>query len=128
MANGTFENMIQKERARLDDLRVDALKRRSVIDEEIAGIDTELRAIDAYDNAKLGKKRSTGARAPRTGGKRDSILKLIADNPAGMARADILEGLGVKGNKLGEQSVSNALSNLKKQGKLTQKDGKYIAA
>ncbi len=46
----------------------------------------------------------------------------------GMGRADILEALGVKGDKSGEQSVSNALSALKKKGDIAVEDGKYIIA
>jgi hypothetical protein len=36
--------------------------------------------------------------------------------------------MGVKGDKSGEQSVSNALSALTKQNQLGKKDGKYVPA
>lgn len=128
MAKGTFEEMIEKERERLNGLRQDALSRRDAIDGEIEAVDIELRAISAYEEAKTGKRKNGTTRSTRTLGRRDAILALVAQNSDGISRGDILDGLGVKGNKSAEQSVSNALNNLKKANKLAQRDGKYIAA
>jgi hypothetical protein len=36
--------------------------------------------------------------------------------------------MGVKGDKSGEQSVSNALTELMKQNQLGRKNGKYVPA
>ena len=44
-----------------------------------------------------------------------------------MGRSPILEALGVKGDKSGAQSVSNALSALKKAKEVVVEDGKYHA-
>lgn len=125
MAKNTFEDMIEKERERLNGLRDDAMKRRKEIDTEIVEVDRELSAIAAYENAKAGKKKQQGTRST---GRRSELLTLLSSNPDGLSRADILDKLGLKGNKAGEQSISNALSNLKKQNKLSQKDGRYLAA
>jgi hypothetical protein len=40
----------------------------------------------------------------------------------------VIDAIGVKGNKSGEQSVSNALTALKKAGKIASMDGKWQAA
>jgi hypothetical protein len=40
----------------------------------------------------------------------------------------ILNLMGVKGNKAGEQSVSNALMALTKQDQLGRREGKYVPA
>jgi hypothetical protein len=121
-----FKEMIQKERERLNGLRQEAMTRRSAVDDEIADIDKELRAITAYETARTGTTitKATGTRGDR----RSGILTLLAAFPDGLSRADILDKLGMKGNKAGEQSISNALSVLKKQGKIGQKNGKYAAA
>jgi hypothetical protein len=42
-----------------------------------------------------------------------------------MARADILTAMGAAGDKRAEQSISNALSNAKKQGQVALVDGLY---
>jgi DNA-binding transcriptional ArsR family regulator len=67
-----------------------------------------------------------GRRAPR-GEKRRSVLDLIQKSN-GLTRGEILSNLGVKGDKSAEQSVSNALTALKKQNLVVSKDRKYVAA
>ena len=133
-----FQGFIDKERARLTKEREDLAAKREEIDTQLTTIDRELAAIGAYEAVKTGKmpepspapiaarKTSDTARAPR-GAKRDELLALITGKP-GLARGDILEALGVKGNKGAEQSVSNALANLKKAGTITAIDGKYSVA
>lgn len=74
-----------------------------------------------------------GATTSTTTGKRRSgirtdILNIIKKHPNGIARADIINELDAKGDKAAEQSVSNALSALKKQGQVTNEDGNYRAA
>jgi hypothetical protein len=49
-------------------------------------------------------------------------------HPNGLSRGEILNLIGVKGDKSGEQSVSNALSALTKQNQLGRKDKKYVPA
>lgn len=64
---------------------------------------------------------STGT---RRSGVRTEVLQFVKDNP-GTTRAHILVELEAKGDKKAEQSISNALSNLKKGGDITLEDGKY---
>lgn len=126
-----FEQMIEKERARLGALRDDLLAQRARIATQLADIDQELAAIGAYERAKQGKpvraaKAGKSIRAPR-GAKREELLSLIEDTP-GLTRGEIIEKLGIKGDKSQEQSISNALAALKKSGTITATDGKYAIA
>lgn len=127
----TFANMIEKERARLGALRADLIAQQEAIDVQLADIDKELDAIAAYEQAKSGKparqpKAAKATRIPR-GAKREELLSLIEDSP-NLSRGEIIEKLGIKGNKSQEQSISNALATLKKLGTITAKDGKYAIA
>lgn len=61
----------------------------------------------------------------RRSGVREEVIKTVADHPKGISRAEVLEVMGVKGDKSGEQSVSNALSNAKKKGDISLVDGVY---
>ena len=130
-----FQSFIDKERAKLAKQKDDLTAQRQEIDTKLADIDRELFAIDAYETAKAGKPAttpkppraaSTSTRAPR-GAKRDELLTLIKQRP-NLSRGDILETLGIKGDKKNEQSVSNALANLKKAGTIIATDGKYTVA
>lgn len=117
-----FKALMEKEAERLNEAIREAEKRRDIIDEEIAGYQREKKALIAYHNALTpSAKRSTGKRASR----QDGVMSLLKDHTTGLKRADILDKLSLKGNKTGEQSISNALANLKKAGKITSKDGVY---
>ncbi|MDE0348742.1 MAG: hypothetical protein OXM56_03410 [Gammaproteobacteria bacterium] len=66
-----------------------------------------------------------GRRRRRTS-RRGAIVSIIeAAGSDGIGRAGIIEQLNVKGDKSAEQSVSNALANLKKSGAVAHGDGKY---
>lgn len=124
----TFEQMIEKERARLGKLRDDLNEQQENIFTQLADIDKELDAISAYERAKSGKparqpKAAKNTRAPR-GAKREELLSLIEDSP-NLTRGEIIEKLGIKGDKAQEQSISNALATLKKAGVIAANDGKY---
>lgn len=66
------------------------------------------------------------ARSPRQGGVSDRVLEAVRAAPEGLARAGVLTALNADDTKA-EQSISNALSNLKKAGKLTAENGVYKA-
>ena len=139
----TFSSFISKERARLDKARKEALANKAAVDKEIQSIERELTALAAYQQAKgapvkrAAGTRGSGKRAPGTGArratgrrgeKRQAVLDLIQKNPVGLSRGEILAQMGVKGNKSAEQSVSNALSALKKSDKVNSREGKYVPA
>lgn len=127
----TFQEYITKELERLNSERQAILAKRGELDTQLAEINREFKAIEAYEAAKSGKAlRQSGPRATgtRRGSKRDGILAALADIPHGLTRGELLEKLGLKGNKSGEMSVSNALTALTKANQVVRKDGKYIAS
>jgi hypothetical protein len=54
------------------------------------------------------------------------LLQLIRDNPDGLRRGEILERMGLKGDKAGEMSVSNALTALTKSNQVSRQEGRYV--
>ena len=132
----TFGSFIVQERTRLQRARDKALQNKADIDRELQEIESELAAIAAYEHAKGGKPGRAGKRTPtkrttapraRRGEKRQAILGVLQQHPDGATRGEILTLMGVKGDKSGEQSVSNALTALTKQSQLGRREGKYIA-
>jgi len=65
-------------------------------------------------------------RAPRRGTRREQLLNLIRESN-GLSRGEILESMGLKGNKIGEMSVSNALTALTKATKVRREGSKNRA-
>jgi hypothetical protein len=91
----------------------------------------------AYESAKTGKaaapaRQRTTRRVRRREGLlaliREGLLTLIRENPSGLSRGEILERLGLRGNKTGERSVSNALTALTNVGQVNRQGGKYRIA
>lgn len=70
---------------------------------------------------------TTTTRSPRKGGVSEQVLAVIKASPDGLARAGVLAALNADDVKA-EQSISNALSNLKKKGQLTADNGIYKAS
>ena len=134
MAEDTFQEFVSRERDRLNQERENIFAQQRQLENKLAEIGRELTAIDAYEAAKTGKAapRSGQARRgqprARRGSKREALLQLINANPAGLARGEILERMGLKGDKSGEMSVSNALTALTKAGQVARRDGKYTTA
>jgi hypothetical protein len=133
MAEETFETFVQRERDRLNAQREALLTQQQELEDQIALVDRELSAVDAYEAAKTGKappqSRGRGRRATgtRRGSRRAELLKVISSGK-GLTRGEILEKMGLKGNKTGEMSISNALTALIKGKQVSRKDRKYLAA
>src|SRR3954451_13775563 len=138
---GTFETIIQNERERLTKAREDAQARLEEIQKEIADIDREFEAIEAYERVKADKpqkgvaasKGEAASKEParqraRRGERQQEVLDLIGQDPDGLTRSEILERLGVKGDKTAEASVSNALNATKKKGQLRSEGKAYVLA
>jgi hypothetical protein len=135
VAEETFEMFVQRERARLHGERDAIFTQQQELETKLAEINREFAAIDAYEAAKAGKTPPSRQRAARRGqprarrgSKREQLLELIKKAPGGLARKDILEQMGLKGDKSGEMSVSNALTALTKANQVARRDGRYIAA
>jgi hypothetical protein len=120
-----LNKVIAAEREKIDKQRAELLEQRAEIDSKISNLDSEVEAIDAYERIKLGK--SAPGRGRRSG-IRKKVLAVIENSKQGIGRSDILIALELKGDKSGEQSVSNALSALKKTKAVSAKDGKYKPA
>lgn len=60
----------------------------------------------------------------RRAGVSEQVLEVVKSAPAGLTRADVLTQLNAESSSE-KHSVSNALANLKKKGKLTNTDGLY---
>ena len=124
----TFETFIEKERSRLQKQRESLMEKQARLQEEVHALDKELAAIQAYDDTKRGKTTrapSTGKRQ-RRGKRQEAVLAAIQQFPNGATRADLLEAMNAKGDKSAEQSVSNALTKMKKDGKLDNVEGRYV--
>ena len=122
-----FASMIGKERERLQAIRIEALARRHAVDEEIAAIDREMKAIAAYEDAKLGKpQRAKGAGAPRDGSRKASIMEIIKKHPDGITPLDVIAELGAKDDKRAEAAIRAALFQMKKKNEVGNKGGLYM--
>src|SRR4051794_8219395 len=130
-----FADHIQQERERLHREREAIFNHQQELENRLAAINREFEAIDAYEAAKTGKAvrsaRQSGGRRTQTarrGGRREALLEVIRGNPDGLKRGEIIERMGLKGDKAGERSVSNALTALTKSGQVSRHEGKYVAA
>jgi hypothetical protein len=125
----TFAKFIAKERARLKKEHQRLLKEQDAVAAEIAALQRELQAVNAYEQTKKGQSARAvpAARRGRRSSRRASILDLLKSSD-GLGRGEILVKMGLKGDKSGEQSVSNALNALKKAGEVVAKDRKYRLA
>ncbi len=70
---------------------------------------------------------STSIGGARRTGVRSDVLNAVKAAENGVSRADLLEAMSAKGDKRAEQSISNALANLKKSGQINLNDGIYTA-
>jgi len=122
MADMNFADFIARERERLHAEREQVFSQQQELEAKLAAINNELHAIDAYEAAKTGKSIASplgrgrdGARQVRRGSRRDSILRVISENPAGLSRGEPLEKMGLKGNKTG-RNVGLQCSNRSNEG------------
>src|ERR671928_6441 len=63
----------------------------------------------------------------RRGSRREGLLELIRQSD-GLSRGEILERMGLKGDKAGEMSVSNALTALTKRNQVRREAANTIRA
>jgi hypothetical protein len=128
MSDDGFSNYIARERERLSREREEIANQTRELDNRLAEIDREFQAIEAYQTAKTGKpsggQRMQTQRRGRRGSRREELLSLIREGN-GLSRREILERVGVKGDKSGEMSVSNALTALAKGNQVRREGGKY---
>jgi len=122
------EARIRERKAKLQEsAKAEALANVNKALEELNALGYDYRLVEG----KQGK--ASTPRTPSTGtrrsGIRDEVLDAIKATTDGISPADIRAKLGIgSDDKSGAQSVANALSALKKQNKIADKDGLYIAA
>ena len=129
--DGNFPEFISRERDRLRAEREQVFSRQEELQRELDAINREFAAIEAYNTAKTGKnaRQAPAGRQPRArrGSRREALLELLRQSD-GLSRGEILERMGLKGDKSGAMSVSNALTALTKSNQLRREGGKYRAA
>ena len=129
--DGNFAEYIARERDRLRAEREQVFSRQAELQRNLDAINREFAAIEAYETAKTGKnaRQAPAGRHPRAhrGSRREALLELIRQSD-GLSRGEILERMGLKGDKSGAMSVSNALTALTKSNQLRREGGKYRAA
>ena len=123
-----FASFIAEERARIQQAIKAANAKRQEAEREIKKLEAQVAAIAAYDAALKGRQVSAEPSVPRSrrGEKRQAILDLIAQHPDGMTRRELIDAMNAYGDKSASQSISNALSAMKKAGQLTQGGKRYI--
>ena len=127
---GNFAEFISREQDRLRVEREQVFTQQEELQRKLDTINREFDAIGAYETAKTGKaaRQAPGGRQPRArrGSRREALLELIRQSD-GISRGELLERMGLKGDKSGEMSVSNALTALTKSNQVHREDGKYRA-
>jgi hypothetical protein len=129
MPEEQFGDYVARERDRLSVERKAVATQQRELQAKLANIDREFQAIDAYEAVKTGKTvrqaRSDGTRrTTRQGSKREELLRVIGEGN-GLSRGELLQKMGLKGDKAGEMAVSNALTALAKSNQVTREGGKY---
>jgi hypothetical protein len=128
---GNFSEFISRERDRLRAEREQIFSQQEELQRKLDAVNREFSAMEAYETAKTGKaaRRGQADRQPRArrGSRREALLELIRQSD-GLSRGELLERMGLKGDKSGEMSVSNALTALTKSNQVHREGGKYRAA
>jgi hypothetical protein len=126
--DGNFAEYIARERDRLRAEREQISSQQEELQRRLDAVNREFAAIEAYETAKTGKNArqepARRQRQARAGSRREGLLELIRQSN-GLSRGDILEKIGLKGDKAGEMSVSNALTALAKSNQVRREGGKY---
>lgn len=131
MPEESFETFVGRERDRLDAQREAIRVQQRELEKQLKDLDRQYAAVAAYEAARTGKSaKSTGnrGRKARRGSRRDELLQVIKSG-RGLSRGEVLEKMGLKGDKAGEMSVSNALTALVKANQIRRNDAKkYVSA
>jgi hypothetical protein len=129
--DGNFAEYIARERDRLRAEREQVFSQQEELQRKLDAINREFVAIEAYETAKTGKnaRQALAGRQPRArrGSRREALLELLRQSD-GLSRGEILERMGLKGDKGGAMSVSNALTALARSNQIRREGGKYRAA
>jgi hypothetical protein len=121
---------ITKQRESLLQQREAILAQQQDLQRQLDELDNMLAKFDVFEGKGTQRRqtRSIGARrGTRRGSKREELMKVIREG-GGLTRGQILEKMGLKGDKAGEMSVSNALTALTKANQVRRDGRAYHAA
>jgi hypothetical protein len=127
------EAFIARQREALLNQRQELLNQQQALQEQLDSLDMMLTKFDVFEGKQArGRKQTRTTRTRRAsqgrqGSKREELLKVIHGGH-GLTRGEILEKMGLKGNKSGEMSVSNALTALTKNHQIRRDGRKYLSA
>ena len=128
---GNFPEFIARERERLRAEREQIFSQQKELQRKLDAVNREFDAIEVYETAKTSKaaRQTPAGRQPRArrGSRREALLEIVRQSD-GLSRGEILERMGLKDDKSGAMSVSNALTALTKSNQVHREDGKYRAA
>jgi hypothetical protein len=119
---------IKKQREILIKERQGIFAEQQALQERLDSVNETLAKFDVFEG---NPSRQSGPRRTKQGrrsSRRDGIIAALADIPHGLSRGEILDKLGLKGNKQGEMSISSALTALTKTNQVVRKDGKYVVS
>ena len=119
---------IKKQREILIKERQGIFAEQQALQERLDSVNEMLAKFDVFEGNPSRQSGSRRTQQGRRSSRRDGIMAALADIPHGLSRGEILDKLGLKGNKQGEMSVSNALTALTKTNQVVRKDGKYVVA
>jgi hypothetical protein len=127
-----FTMFIEQSRPQLTAERDHWLKQQTFCQQNLDRIGRQFAAMEAYEATLAGKtarSKAAGNTVPkaRRGSRRQEILDLLAQSQ-GLSRGEILQRMGLTGDKSGEMSVSNALTAITKRNLARREGGKYISA
>ncbi len=91
---------------------------------KLDAVNREFAAIEAYETAKTGKAARQASACRQRRARRQELLELIRQS-GGLSRGEILERMGLKGDKSGEMSVSNVLTALTRSNQVRCEGRKY---
>ena len=118
-----FADIMQRERDRLNRERQEIVNQQKDLENKLTEINHELAAIDCYRRRKPARRqRPVSPCSPKKGcadqaiisgywcspadqTRREAILKVIGENPSGLSRGEILERIGLKGNKYAQVDI-----------------------
>ena len=101
---------ITAQRAALLTKRETIFTKQAELQKQLDELNAMLSKFDVFEGkAPIPRASSTRAPRARAGSRRDAVLRVVKDGD-GLTRGEILENLGLKGNKTGAMSVSNALT------------------
>ncbi len=122
-------SFMTKQRETLLQEREGIFAEQQALQDRLDAVNEVLKKFDAFEGKATA--RSTGTRRAsggRKGSRREAIIAALQANPDGLSRGELLEKMGLRGDKSGEMSVSNALTALTKANQVARKDGKYLTA